>query len=402
MPRLGVQASLLPEIHMRKIVFVGDEMVGKSAFLLSVQGIQHKEYLPTIEDTYEVETFENILFVDTAGSPAFDRFRPYSYESATDAVLCFALDSHDSVAQITEKWKPEVQYFIGKSIHLLGLKRDLRTIDRDQGLELAHLVGAIGYHECSSFDRQECLNVLRKIVASSGSDQKRVKSNYSSSFEDLDDAQLKAIENADNEDTDRTSTLSDDETLPSHSRQPSNSPADFENIHVAEPIEMAYPISKSQTLSRHSSMAAMSSSETQKAKRARRVLSITNLQSTHILGEPVEPHVSQASKPLSRHSSMAVISEHSVLDDNPLRSNPRPSQTALASQKPPHLSRHSSLASMDVSKSMNRLALDPTSEQKRKSGWSRLFKKDSTAGGTAGATGAKRTSKKGIFSRLFN
>ena len=81
-------------------------------------------------------------------------------------MLCFSVDNPDSLSNITEKWVPEVKYFCPKiPIILVGNKTDLRNdtdtveelaknklkpVSTQEGLTVAHMVGAVSYIECSA------------------------------------------------------------------------------------------------------------------------------------------------------------------------------------------------------------------------------------------------------------
>ena len=45
---------------------------------------------------------------DTAGQEDYDRLRPLSYPDTDVILMCFAIDSPDSLENISEKWTAEV------------------------------------------------------------------------------------------------------------------------------------------------------------------------------------------------------------------------------------------------------------------------------------------------------
>lgn len=47
---------------------------------------------------------------DTAGQEDYDRLRPLSYPDTDVILMCFSVDSPDSLENIPEKWTPEVRY----------------------------------------------------------------------------------------------------------------------------------------------------------------------------------------------------------------------------------------------------------------------------------------------------
>ena len=66
---------------------------------------------------------------DTAGQEDYDRLRPLSYPDTDVILMCFSIDSPDSLQNIPEKWVPEVKHFCPNvPIVLVGNKKDLRSI----------------------------------------------------------------------------------------------------------------------------------------------------------------------------------------------------------------------------------------------------------------------------------
>lgn len=103
---------------------------------------------------------------DTAGQEDYDRLRPLSYPDSNVILICFAIDSPDSLDNVQEKWISEVLHFCqGVPIILVGCKTDLRydpkTIEElkrtsqrpvttDEGQAIAQKIGALKYLECSA------------------------------------------------------------------------------------------------------------------------------------------------------------------------------------------------------------------------------------------------------------
>lgn len=48
---------------------------------------------------------------DTAGQEDYDRLRPLSYPDTNVILMCFSVDSPDSLENIPEKWTPEVRIY---------------------------------------------------------------------------------------------------------------------------------------------------------------------------------------------------------------------------------------------------------------------------------------------------
>ncbi|TVY15979.1 GTP-binding protein RHO3 [Lachnellula arida] len=110
---------------------------------------------------------------DTAGQEEFDRLRSLSYDDTHAIMLCFSVDSKDSLENVESKWTSEIaDNCQGVKIVLVALKCDLReqdnedddsteatngaqqekkpTISYNQGLEVARRIGALRYLECSA------------------------------------------------------------------------------------------------------------------------------------------------------------------------------------------------------------------------------------------------------------
>ncbi|KAI4279038.1 MAG: hypothetical protein LQ337_000553 [Flavoplaca oasis] len=110
---------------------------------------------------------------DTAGQEEFDRLRSLSYDDTHTIMLCFSVDSKDSLENVESKWVGEIaENCQGVKLVLVALKCDLRalsdddenTLDTDtsqprkepdmidykEGLEVARRIQALRYLECSA------------------------------------------------------------------------------------------------------------------------------------------------------------------------------------------------------------------------------------------------------------
>jgi Ras family protein A len=127
---------------------------------------------------------------DTAGQEDYDRLRPLSYPDTDVILMCFSIDSPDSLENIPEKWTPEVKHFCPNvPIILVGNKKvcvslfscllsplmtmtysctvtqDLRNdpntikelskmrqkpVTSEEGRAMAEKINAYGYLECSA------------------------------------------------------------------------------------------------------------------------------------------------------------------------------------------------------------------------------------------------------------
>jgi len=156
----------------KKLVIVGDGACGKTCLLIVFSKDQFPEvYVPTVFENYvadiEVDAKQvELALWDTAGQEDYDRLRPLSYPDTHVILMCFAVDSPDSLENIPEKWNPEVRHFCPNvPIILVGNKKDLRTdqntrmelermkqspVRYDEGKSMADRIGAAAYVECSA------------------------------------------------------------------------------------------------------------------------------------------------------------------------------------------------------------------------------------------------------------
>ncbi|KAB8606248.1 hypothetical protein FH972_025878 [Carpinus fangiana] len=128
-------------------------------------------YVPTVFENYvaDVEVdgkHVELALWDTAGQEDYDRLRPLSYPDSHVILICFAVDSPDSLDNVQEKWISEVLHFCPHlPIILVGCKSDLRydhkTIEElsktsqkpvtpEQAEDVRKKIGAYKYLECSA------------------------------------------------------------------------------------------------------------------------------------------------------------------------------------------------------------------------------------------------------------
>nr|POE82279.1 gtp-binding protein rhoa [Quercus suber] len=168
---LQPSAKRMAEIR-RKLVIVGDGACGKTCLLIVFsKGTFPEVYVPTVFENYvaDVEVdgkHVELALWDTAGQEDYDRLRPLSYPDSHVILICFAVDSPDSLDNVQEKWISEVLHFCqGLPIILVGCKKDLRfdqkTIEElhktsqkpvtpEQAEDVRKKIGAHKYLECSA------------------------------------------------------------------------------------------------------------------------------------------------------------------------------------------------------------------------------------------------------------
>lgn len=139
---------------------------------------------------------------DTAGQEEFDRLRSLSYDDTHAIMLCFSVDSKDSLENVESKWVGEIaENCQGVKLVLVALKCDLREqggdedgaedaegaqrekkdmINYNQGLEVARRINALRYLECSAMRNRgvneaftEAARVALSVKSNGGKDDSK-------------------------------------------------------------------------------------------------------------------------------------------------------------------------------------------------------------------------------------
>ncbi|KAL3420471.1 rho3 protein [Phlyctema vagabunda] len=161
----------------RKLVLLGDGACGKTSLLnVFTRGYFPTVYEPTVFENYVHDIFVDNVHIelslwDTAGQEEFDRLRSLSYDDTHAIMLCFSVDSKDSLENVESKWVGEIaENCQGVKLVLVALKCDLREqgdedgteetdgapkekkpmITYNEGLAVARKIGALRYLECSA------------------------------------------------------------------------------------------------------------------------------------------------------------------------------------------------------------------------------------------------------------
>ncbi|KAG5651483.1 GTP-binding protein Rho1 [Sphagnurus paluster] len=172
--------SRRPDLR-RKLVVVGDGGCGKTCLLIVYAENRFPEaYIPTVFENYVTQvSFEGkvieLALWDTAGQEEYDRLRPLSYPESDVILIVFSIDFPTSLANVQDKWYPEVAHFCeGTPLILVGTKTDLRSdeqtrrmlgaqgqapITPEQGANVAREIGA-KYVECSAKTGHGVLDVF--------------------------------------------------------------------------------------------------------------------------------------------------------------------------------------------------------------------------------------------------
>ena len=132
---------------------------------------------------------------DTAGQEDYDRLRPLSYPDTDVILMCFSIDSPDSLENIPEKWTPEVKHFCPNvPIILVGNKKDLRNDENtkrelmkmkqepvrpEEGRAMHDQIRAYAYLECSAKTKEGVREVFETATRAALQTKKKKKSKCS-------------------------------------------------------------------------------------------------------------------------------------------------------------------------------------------------------------------------------
>ena len=123
---------------------------------------------PTVFENYVHDIFIDDVHVelslwDTAGQEEFDRLRSLSYDDTHAIMLCFSVDSPESLENVQSKWVGEIaDNCPGVKLVLVALKCDLRELKEEEEEEegvAAHL------QKRSKIDYKQGLAIAEKIKA---------------------------------------------------------------------------------------------------------------------------------------------------------------------------------------------------------------------------------------------
>ncbi|CAM5123582.1 unnamed protein product [Natator depressus] len=156
----------------KKLVIVGDGACGKTCLLIVFSKDQFPEvYVPTVFENYvadiEVDSKQvELALWDTAGQEDYDRLRPLSYPDTDVILMCFSIDSPDSLGKHPGEVDPRGEAFLSQCAHhpggqQEGLRNDEHTrrelakmkqepVKPEEGRDMANRISAFGYLECSA------------------------------------------------------------------------------------------------------------------------------------------------------------------------------------------------------------------------------------------------------------
>ncbi|CAB4003070.1 Ras-like GTP-binding Rho1 [Paramuricea clavata] len=157
---------------VKEIVIVGDGMCGKTSTVGVYLGNRFTtDYIPTVYENYTSKVkYEgrniSLRLLDTAVQEDFEIFRPMLYRKASVFVVMYSVDRPESLANVYEKWVPELrQYCPDVPIILVANKTDLRytssvvgqlsenderPVSSSEGRAIARKIKAVAFRECSA------------------------------------------------------------------------------------------------------------------------------------------------------------------------------------------------------------------------------------------------------------
>lgn len=126
--------------------------------LLSLYDLSLTTHADIFVDNVHIE----LSLWDTAGQEEFDRLRSLSYDDTHTIMLCFSVDSKDSLENVESKWVGEIaENCAGVKLVLVALKCDLRERGADEDDEGAQRGG----REKVMIDYNRGLEVAKRIQA---------------------------------------------------------------------------------------------------------------------------------------------------------------------------------------------------------------------------------------------
>lgn len=171
---------------VKEIVIVGDGMCGKTSTLSVYLGKKFPtEYVPTVYEKHTRKVKHDgrnitLRLWDTAVQEDFEVFRPMLYRKASVFVVMYSVDRPDSLANVYEKWVPEVrQYCPDVPIILVANKTDLRyssslaerlsendetPVSTSKGREIAKKIKATAFKECSALSGPSVNDVFKAAL----------------------------------------------------------------------------------------------------------------------------------------------------------------------------------------------------------------------------------------------
>jgi small GTP-binding protein len=155
-----------------KVVFVGDDGVGKTSLATCYRdGISAMDgELPVIIPNFAKEEFVGdkkvtLVLWDSGCSADYDEIRPMGYFGAHFFVICFALNSKESLRHALSVWSREISPHLGLAFTILvGTKRDVQTVSERDIDPIRRLINPRYYALVSSKTGENVSQLFRTIA----------------------------------------------------------------------------------------------------------------------------------------------------------------------------------------------------------------------------------------------
>ena len=172
------------------LLVVGDRECGKTHLLYAFTKPETmSEYVPiTFENCFkDIKVDGDIVELclrDHSAAMKYDSLRIQDYSGTDVILLCFSVESHDSLEEIPRKWLPELHcYCPNVPILLVATKKDLRTdpgyagqklVSSEEGRTMAAKIEAWSYFECSAMKLVGVRNIFENATRAALGLQKKL------------------------------------------------------------------------------------------------------------------------------------------------------------------------------------------------------------------------------------
>ena len=136
-------------------------------------------------------SYSDVLFLCLQSD--YESVRAYTYHSSEVLVLCFSVCDRESFYSVVNSWLPEIQRHTKRKrpLLLVGTQIDLRSssssssqdeVSTEEGSNLAKIIGADCYIECSARSQEGLQQVFEHIVCSALKYRKKKSKLFSKLF----------------------------------------------------------------------------------------------------------------------------------------------------------------------------------------------------------------------------
>ena len=160
------------DVSTRKIILLGDSYTGKSTILKNIRNSEHYVTEQISVNKFEIKACMynkdiRLIVWDGVVSGYKTDYRSIAYKNTDLIIICYSIDSNESLHNIEHKWIPELTKYCPDVPYLLvANKTDLRQntdtskellkspdegfITKDKGICIAQRIGSRNFLECSA------------------------------------------------------------------------------------------------------------------------------------------------------------------------------------------------------------------------------------------------------------